>query len=246
MVSNEQRGSKAKTSRERIEAMLELSNVTKAYPNGAVALHQINMCVAPGEFVFVVGASGAGKTTLTRLLLREERPTSGKIVINGKDITKLRPHEIPYLRRSMGVVFQDFRLMPTWTVEENVSFAMVVVETAPRLVRRRVAEVLELVGLSSKRAQLPSQLSGGEQQRVALARAIVNKPMLLLADEPTGNLDPETSWGIVKLLLDINSTGTTMLMVTHAKQIVDTLRKRVVELESGSMTRDERCGVYHG
>ncbi|MBS3873798.1 MAG: cell division ATP-binding protein FtsE [Firmicutes bacterium] len=226
--------------------MLELSNVTKAYPNGAVALHQINMCVAPGEFVFVVGASGAGKTTLTKLLLREERPTSGKIVINGKDITKLRPHEIPYLRRSMGVVFQDFRLMPTWTVEENVSFAMVVVETAPRLVRRRVAEVLELVGLSSKRAQLPSQLSGGEQQRVALARAIVNKPMLLLADEPTGNLDPETSWGIVKLLLDINSTGTTMLMVTHAKQIVDTLRKRVVELESGSMTRDERCGVYHG
>ncbi|MBS4055027.1 MAG: cell division ATP-binding protein FtsE [Thermaerobacter sp.] len=226
--------------------MLELSNVTKAYPNGAVALHQINMCVAPGEFVFVVGASGAGKTTLTKLLLREERPTSGKIVINGKDITKLRPHEIPYLRRSMGVVFQDFRLMPTWTVEENVSFAMVVVETSPRLVRRRVAEVLELVGLSSKRAQLPSQLSGGEQQRVALARAIVNKPMLLLADEPTGNLDPETSWGIVKLLLDINSTGTTMLMVTHAKQIVDTLRKRVVELESGSMTRDERCGVYHG
>lgn len=226
--------------------MLELSNVTKAYPSGAVALHQINMCVSRGEFVFVVGASGAGKTTLTKLLLREEKPTSGKIVINGKDITKLRPHEVPYLRRSMGVVFQDFRLMPTWTVEENVAFAMVVVETAPRLVRRRVAEVLELVGLSSKRTQLPSQLSGGEQQRVALARAIVNKPMLLLADEPTGNLDPETSWGIVKLLLDINSTGTTMLMVTHAKQIVDTLRKRVVELDSGSMTRDEKCGVYHG
>jgi len=226
--------------------MLELLNVTKAYPSGAVALNQINMCVARGEFVFVVGASGAGKTTLTKLLLREEKPTSGKIVINGKDITKLRPHEVPYLRRSMGVVFQDFRLMPTWTVEENVAFAMVVVETAPRLVRRRVAEVLELVGLSSKLTQLPGQLSGGEQQRVALARAIVNKPMLLLADEPTGNLDPETSWGIVKLLLDINSTGTTMLMVTHAKQIVDTLRKRVVELESGNMTRDEKCGVYHG
>ncbi|MBT9135432.1 MAG: Cell division ATP-binding protein FtsE [Firmicutes bacterium] len=226
--------------------MLELSNVTKAYPNGSVALNQVNMSVERGEFVFVVGASGAGKTTLTKLLLREEKPTSGKIAINGKNIAKLRPHEVPYLRRSMGVVFQDFRLMPTWTVEENVAFAMVVVETAPRLIRRRVAEVLELVGLANKHAQLPSQLSGGEQQRVALARAIVNKPMLLLADEPTGNLDPETSWGIVKLLLDINSTGTTMLMVTHAKQIVDTLRKRVVELESGCLTRDERCGIYHG
>ncbi|MBS3937494.1 MAG: cell division ATP-binding protein FtsE [Peptococcaceae bacterium] len=226
--------------------MLELSNVTKAYPNGSVALNQVNMLVERGEFVFVVGASGAGKTTLTKLLLREEKPTSGKIAINGKNIAKLRPHEVPYLRRSMGVVFQDFRLMPTWTVEENVAFAMVVVETAPRLIRRRVAEVLELVGLANKHAQLPSQLSGGEQQRVALARAIVNKPMLLLADEPTGNLDPETSWGIVKLLLDINSTGTTMLMVTHAKQIVDTLRKRVVELESGCLTRDEKCGIYHG
>lgn len=208
--------------------MLELRNVTKMYPGGAVALKDVSITVSKGEFVFVVGPSGAGKTTLTKLLMCEERPTSGSIIINNFDLNKLRPKEVPMLRRSMGVVFQDFRLMPNWTVEENVAFAMVVVEVAPRHVRRRVAEVLDLVGLAGKRSQLPGQLSGGEQQRVALARAIVNQPALVLADEPTGNLDPETSWGIVKLLLDINATGTTMLMVTHANQIVDSLRKRVI------------------
>lgn len=226
--------------------MLELRNVTKAYPNGPVALKEVSLSVAKGEFVFVVGPSGAGKTTLTKLLMSEEKPTSGQIIINGHDITRLRRSEIPYLRRTMGVVFQDFRLMPNWTVEENVAFAMIVVEAAPRLIRRRVADVLDLVGLAGKANQLPGKLSGGEQQRVALARAIVNQPALVLADEPTGNLDPETSWGIVKLLLDINATGTTMLMVTHAKQIVDSLRKRVVALEGGRVARDEEGGVYHG
>lgn len=226
--------------------MLEFRNVTKAYANGPVALKEVSLTVGKGEFVFVVGPSGAGKTTLTKLLMCEEKPTSGHIILNGHDITRLRHGEIPYLRRTMGVVFQDFRLMPTWTVEENVAFAMVVVEAAPRLVRRRVADVLDLVGLAGKAHQLPGKLSGGEQQRVALARAIVNQPGLVLADEPTGNLDPETSWGIVKLLLDINAAGTTMLMVTHAKQIVDSLRKRVVALEGGRVARDEEGGVYHG
>lgn len=226
--------------------MLELRNVTKMYPNGPVALKEVSLTVTKGEFVFVVGPSGAGKTTLTKLLMCEERPTSGSIIINNFDLAKLRSRDVPLLRRSMGVVFQDFRLMPNWTVEENVSFAMIVVEAAPRLIRRRVMEVLDLVGLTHKRSHLPGQLSGGEQQRVALARAIVNQPHLVLADEPTGNLDPETSWGIVKLLLDINAAGTTMLMVTHANQIVDSLRKRVVALEAGRVARDEEGGVYHG
>lgn len=226
--------------------MLELRKVTKAYPNGPIALNDVSLTVSQGEFVFVVGQSGAGKTTLTKLLLREEKPTQGQIILNGRDITKMRASEIPYLRRAIGVVFQDFRLMPNWTVEENVAFAMVVVEAAPRLVHRRVAKVLELVGLAHKAKQLPGKLSGGEQQRVALARAIANQPAFVIADEPTGNLDPETAWGIVKLLLEINAAGTTMLMVTHAKQIVDSLRKRVIALEGGSVVRDEERGVYHG
>ncbi len=226
--------------------MLELRKVTKAYPNGPIALNDVSLTVSQGEFVFVVGQSGAGKTTLTKLLLREEKPTQGQIILNGRDIIKMRASEIPYLRRSIGVVFQDFRLMPNWTVEENVAFAMVVVEAAPRLIHRRVAKVLELVGLAHKAKQLPGKLSGGEQQRVALARAIANQPAFVIADEPTGNLDPETAWGIVKLLLEINAAGTTMLMVTHAKQIVDSLRKRVIALEGGSVVRDEERGVYHG
>ena len=226
--------------------MLELRNVTKIYANGPVALDDISIRVEKGEFVFVVGQSGAGKTTLTKLLLCEEKPNSGTIIINGREITKMRPKDVPFLRRSMGVVFQDFRLMPNWTVEENVSFAMVVVEAAPRYIKRRVADVLELVGLSHKRGQLPGQLSGGEQQRVALARAIVNNPALLLADEPTGNLDPDTSWEIVNLIQDINLSGTTVLMVTHAQQIVDRLRKRVLALEGGRLVRDEEGGIYHG
>ena len=226
--------------------MLELQSVTKTYPNGLVALDNVNMKMAKGEFVFVVGQSGAGKTTLTKLLLCEEKPTSGTIIINNRDITKIRPRHIPALRRSIGVVFQDFRLMPNWTVEENISFAMIVVEATQKQIKRRVAEVLDLVQLTSKRRQTPGQLSGGEQQRVALARAIVNGPDLLLADEPTGNLDPDTSWDIVNLILDINRVGTTVLMVTHAEQIVDRLRKRVVALEGGRVIRDEEGGIYHG
>lgn len=226
--------------------MLELVNVTKTYPSGPVALDSVNMRMEKGEFVFVVGQSGAGKTTLTKLLLCEEKPTSGSIHLNNKDITRLKPRHIPALRRSMGIVFQDFRLMPNWTVEENVAFAMIVVEAAPRQIRKRVAEVLDLVHLTDRRKQTPGQLSGGEQQRVALARAIVNSPDLLIADEPTGNLDPDTSWDIVKLILDINRIGTTVLMVTHAEQIVDRLRKRVVALQGGRVVRDQEGGFYHG
>ena len=231
---------------ERDYSMLELQSVTKTYPNGLVALDNVNMKMAKGEFVFVVGQSGAGKTTLTKLLLCEEKPTSGTIIINNRDITKIRPRHIPALRRSIGVVFQDFRLMPNWTVEENISFALIVVEATQKQIKRRVAEVLDLVQLTPKRRQTPGQLSGGEQQRVALARAIVNGPDLLLADEPTGNLDPDTSWDIVNLILDINRVGTTVLMVTHAEQIVDRLRKRVVALEGGRVIRDEEGGIYHG
>ena len=238
--------------------MLELRNVTKVYPNGAVALQDVSLTVSKGEFVFVVGHSGAGKTTLTKLLMCEESPTttltkllmceesptSGALLVNNQDITRLRPKQVPFVRRSMGVVFQDFRLMPNWSVEENVAFAMIVVEAHPKQIRKRVPEVLELVGLANKRRELPGQLSGGEQQRIALARAIVNQPGILIADEPTGNLDPETSWGIMKLLLDINTLGTTLLMVTHAQQIVDALRKRVIALEGGRVARDDVRGVY--
>ncbi|NLY53597.1 MAG: cell division ATP-binding protein FtsE [Firmicutes bacterium] len=224
--------------------MLELYAITKIYGNGVVALRDVNLKVDKGEFVFIVGPSGAGKTTVTRLILAEEKPTKGQIIVNNKVVNNLKPREIPFLRRQIGTVFQDFRLMPNWTVEENVSFAMKVVEAPTRAIRRRVPEVLALVGLSSKAKHLPHQLSGGEQQRVALARAIVNQPYILLADEPTGNLDPDTAWGIMDILQDINAQGTTVLMVTHAKNIVDAMRKRVVALEAGRIVRDEYRGSY--
>lgn len=224
--------------------MLELYAVSKMYRNGIVALRDVDLKVEKGEFIFIVGPSGAGKTTLTKLLLAEEKPSKGQIVVNGKVVNDLKLREIPYLRRQIGVVFQDFRLMPNWTVEENVGFAMRVIEAHPRAIRKRVPEVLDLVGLGGKTKQLPRQLSGGEQQRVALARAIVNQPYILLADEPTGNLDPETAWGIMRVLQDINAQGTTVLMVTHAKSIVDTMRKRVVALEAGRVVRDEHRGSY--
>ncbi len=224
--------------------MIELYAVSKIYGNGVVALRDVDLKLDKGEFVFIVGPSGAGKTTLTKLLLAEEKPSKGQIIVNGKVVNEMRPRHIPYLRRQIGVVFQDFRLMPNLTVAENVGFAMRVVEAPGRAIRKRVPEVLEMVGLGAKARSLPRELSGGEQQRVALARAIVNQPYVLLADEPTGNLDPDTAWEIMHLLQDINSQGTTVLMVTHAKNIVDSMRKRVVALEAGRVVRDEHRGSY--
>ncbi|WP_028991449.1 cell division ATP-binding protein FtsE [Thermoanaerobacter thermocopriae] len=224
--------------------MIKFTNVSKRYNKDIIALSNISFEIENGEFVFIVGPSGAGKSTLIKLLLKEEEPTSGSIVINKKDITKLKKREIPYLRRSMGVVFQDFRLLPNKTVFENVAFAMEIVGAHPKVIRRKVPMVLSLVGLSDKANKYPRQLSGGEQQRVSLARAIVNEPSILIADEPTGNLDPDTSWEIVKLISEINKRGTTVVMATHAKDIVDAMKKRVIALEKGNIVRDEARGVY--
>lgn len=225
--------------------MIKLENVTKVYEdNGAVALKDVSLNIDKGEFVFIVGSSGSGKSTFIKMLLKEVDPTSGSIIIDGMDITTLKRKEIPYLRRKVGVVFQDFRLLPSKTVYENVAFAMQIVEASPKNIRRTVPQVLALVGLSKKAKAYPNQLSGGEQQRVALARAIINKPPILLADEPTGNLDPETAWEIMELLQDINMRGTTVVMATHAKDIVDRMQKRVVTMQKGVVARDVREGGY--
>jgi cell division transport system ATP-binding protein len=209
-----------------------------------MALNDISLFINKGEFVFVVGPSGAGKSTLIKLLMREEVPTSGNIIINDFDICNLARKDIPYLRRSIGVVFQDFRLLPNKTVYENVSFAMQVVEASSKEIRRQVPFLLSMVGLSHKAKMYPHQLSGGEQQRVSLARALANNPAVLIADEPTGNLDPETAWDIVKLIHDINKRGTTVVMATHAKEIVNSMKKRVIALEKGMIARDEEKGAY--
>ena len=224
--------------------MIELVNVSKTFSDGHKALNNINIKIDNGEFVFLVGPSGAGKSTLIKLLLKEIDPDQGNIIINGKDVTKLKRREIPILRRSIGVVFQDFRLLQEKTVYENVAFAMEVIEASPKDIRRQVPIVLSLVGLSKKSDLYPSQLSGGEQQRVSLARAIVNGPSILIADEPTGNLDPDTSWEVMKSLNEINHRGTTVLMATHAKDIVDAMRKRVIAIEDGTITRDDMKGGY--
>ncbi|WP_148866367.1 cell division ATP-binding protein FtsE [Thermosediminibacter litoriperuensis] len=224
--------------------MIEMVGVSKVYPGGCVALQDINVKIEKGEFVFLVGPTGAGKSTFIKLLFREELPTRGQIFFNGKNITRLRPNEVPYLRRRLGVVFQDFRLLPQKTVYENVAFAMEVVEASPRDIKKRVPRVIEMVGLSHKLNARPHELSGGEQQRVALARALVNNPDVIIADEPTGNLDPDTSWEIMKLLNEINKKGTTLIVATHAKELVDTMRKRVLQLENGRLVRDEERGVY--
>ena len=224
--------------------MIEFKNVYKKYSTGTEAVNNANFKIEKGEFAFLVGASGSGKSTLIKLILKEEEPTSGNIIINGKDTTFLKPKRVPYLRRSMGVVFQDFRLLSDKTVYENVAFAMNIVKATPKHIRRQVPMVLSLVGLSGKAKVYPDELSGGEQQRVALARALVNNPPILLADEPTGNLDPRNSWEIMKLLEEINRRGTTVLVVTHNREIVNAMRKRVITMKKGIIISDEEKGEY--
>lgn len=225
--------------------MIDLKDVSKVYDNGSIALDHVSLHIGKGEFVFVVGASGAGKSTLIKLLSHEELPTSGIVYVDGTAVNRLPKSRVPYLRRKMGIVFQDFRLLPNKTAEENVAFAMEVIESPRRVIKERVRNVLDLVGLLGKADALPHNLSGGEQQRVAIARAIVNRPLLLIADEPTGNLDPETSRDIMDTFKKINHMGTTVLMVTHDKQMVDLMNKRVIEIVDGHVVRDEQKGGYN-
>ena len=224
--------------------MLKMTDVSKVYPGGSVALQKVNIHIEPGEFVFVVGPSGAGKSTFIKMLFREVLPTTGSIFVNGVDILSLTPKEIPYMRRQLGIIFQDYRLLPDRTVYENVAFAMEVIETPRRKIKRRVLNVLDLVGLRHRCNAYPNELSGGEQQRIAIARAIVNDPVFVIADEPTGNLDPETSWDIMEIFKEINAEGTTIVMATHDKEIVDAMGKRVIAIEDGNIVRDEASGVY--
>ncbi|TIC81620.1 cell division ATP-binding protein FtsE [Nocardioides sp. GY 10127] len=225
--------------------MIRFEKVSKSYPGGgAAALDQVSIDVEKGEFVFLVGASGSGKSTALRLVLREMRPTEGRVYVAGKEINRLASWKVPRLRRQIGTVFQDFRLLQNKTVAENVAFALQVTGYSPKEIRGRVPETLEMVGLDGKADRMPDELSGGEQQRVAIARAFVTRPMILVADEPTGNLDPSTTVGIMKLLDRINRTGTTVLMATHDHGIVDQMRKRVIELEHGKVVRDQDRGVY--
>lgn len=224
--------------------MIQLKNVSKKFTNGHVALNDLSLNIENGEFVFLVGTSGAGKSTIIKLMMKELEIDSGLLLIDDKDITKLKRSQIPNLRRNMGVVFQDFRLLQDKTVYENVAFAMEVVEASQKDIRRHVPMMLSMVGLSKKSKQFPHQLSGGEQQRVSIARAMVNSPSILVADEPTGNLDPEMSWEIMKLFNEINQRGTTILMATHDLTIVDRMKKRVVEISGGNIVRDEKRGGY--
>ena len=224
--------------------MISLRNVTKTYRNGVTALADVSVEIGKGEFVFVVGPSGSGKSTLIRLLLKEEEATSGEIYVAGKNLAKLSHWKIPHLRRNLGVVFQDFKLLPDKTVFENVAFALEVIGKPKSVIDQRVPEILELVGLGDKLNDYPDQLSGGEQQRVSLARAVVNRPLVLLADEPTGNLDPATSVDIMRLLDKVNRIGTTVVMATHDQAIVDAMRRRVLQLDGGRVVRDQARGVY--
>ncbi len=224
--------------------MIRLRNVSKVYKGNVVALNELSLDIAKQEFVFLVGPTGSGKSTLIRLLLKEDKPDSGRIWVAGKDVAQLSSWKVPLLRRNIGCVFQDFKLLPNKTAYENVAFAQEVIGRPAHVIRQQVPAVLDLVGLSKKADNLPSELSGGEQQRVSIARAFVNRPLILLADEPTGNLDPSTSVGIMRLLDRINRTGTTVVMATHDSSIVDTMRRRVIELGKGTLVRDQERGVY--
>ena len=224
--------------------MIKIEHVSKVYPNGSRGVTDISINIRKGEFVFFIGSSGSGKSTLMKLLLKELDPTSGRVVISNMETSILTPKQVPYLRRKLGVVFQDFRLLQNKTVYENVAFAMQVIEAPTKLIRRNVPTVLSLVGLRDKAKMYPNQLSGGEQQRTALARAIVNNPDILICDEPTGNLDPDTAWDIMNLLDDINKRGTTVVMATHVRDIVDAMQKRVVTLSNGKIVRDIDKGGY--
>ena len=224
--------------------MIEMKNVMKKYANGVIAANGINVRINQGEFVYVVGPSGAGKSTFIKMMYREEKPTQGNIRINGINLEKLKDKKVPLLRRNMGVVFQDFKLLPTLTVFENVAFALEVIEENPKYIKKKVMETLELVGLKHKARMVPTELSGGEQQRVSIARSIVNSPKLVIADEPTGNLDPETSWEIMNIFETINNRGTTIVMATHNREIVNTIKHRVIAIEGGRIVRDETRGEY--
>ncbi|MEH6942012.1 cell division ATP-binding protein FtsE [Bacillus sp. JJ722] len=224
--------------------MIEMVNVNKTYPNGVIAVNGISVKIKKGEFVYVVGPSGAGKSSFIKMMYREEKPTSGTITVNGVSLAKIRNSKVPIFRRNIGVVFQDFKLLPTLTIFENIAFALEVIEIEPKEIKERVMEVLDLVGLKHKARMVPDELSGGEQQRVSIARAIVNKPKVVIADEPTGNLDPETSWEIMNIFEEVNKRGTTVVMATHNKEIVDNLRHRVIAIEGGKIIRDEQRGDY--
>ena len=226
------------------EAVITMLDAAVTYPNGKTALSDVDVTIPRGDFVFLVGASGAGKTTFIKLLIREVQATGGRVIVAGKDLARLRRREVPRLRRRIGIVFQDFRLLPAKTVFENVAFALEVTGTSGAEIRRRVPMLLNLVGLHQHADHLPTQLSGGEQQRVAIARALVHDPAILIADEPTGNLDPVTSWEIIQLLIQINVLGTTVLMATHNQEIVNAMRRRVLALEDGKLVRDEPEAAY--
>jgi len=226
--------------------MVEFRQVGKVYPNGVCALRDVTLRIEPEEFVFVVGPTGTGKSTLTKMIYREEVPSSGVVLVGGRDVTRMPARQVPFLRRRVGVVFQDFKLLPRKTAWENVAFALEVTGADPSRIEGRVGEVLDVVGLGARADALPGELSGGEQQRVSIARALVHYPPLLVADEPTGNLDPDTSWEIVQLLSRINLRGTTVIVTSHDKTIVDVLRKRVIALDGGAVVRDQEHGLYAG
>jgi len=224
--------------------MIHLQNVFVEYPNRVRALNDVTVSICKGDFAFIVGSTGSGKSTLLKLLYREILPTGGSVVVDGQDVGHLKPAAVPFLRRKLGIVFQDFKLLPQKNVWENLAFALRVLGISPKEIRHRIAEVLELVGLTHRCDSFPNQMSGGEQQRAAIARALINHPTVLIADEPTGNLDPDTSWEIIQLLDQINTRGTTVLVATHDNQIVDRMKKRVIQLEAGCVIRDQDRGTY--